>query len=116
MQHELPDYICIKFDNPAVGANLRMKFTNCDWFPEMTISISFSSQKVKQNKFDVSRYIYPLTLSWACTIHKVQGQTFQQVVISLKGIFCAGIAYVALSRATHFKSLFLLDYNKNVPS
>jgi len=41
MQHELPDYICIKFDNPAVGANLRMKFTNCDWVPEMTTPISF---------------------------------------------------------------------------
>jgi hypothetical protein len=26
------------------------------------------------------------------------------------------MAYVALSRATHLKSLFLLDYNKNVPS
>jgi ATP-dependent exoDNAse (exonuclease V) alpha subunit len=46
----------------------------------------------------------------------VQGQTFQQVVISLKGIFRAGMAYVALSRATHLKNLFLLDYNKNVPS
>jgi len=114
MQHELPDYICIKFDNPAVGANLRMKFTNCDRVPEMTTPISFSTQKVKQKKFDVSRYMYPLTLSWACTIHKVQGQTFQQVVISLKGMFRAGMAYVALSRATHLKGIFLLDYDKTV--
>jgi len=58
--------------------------------------------------------MYPLTLSWACTIHKVQGQTFQQVVISLKGMFRAGMAYVALSRATHLKGLFLLDYDKTV--
>lgn len=44
MQHELPDYFCIKFDN------LRMKFTDCYWVPEMTTPISFSSQKVKQKK------------------------------------------------------------------
>jgi len=51
---------------------------------------------------------YPLKLAWAATIHKCQGQTFQKVVIDLDtGTFSHGQTYVALSRATSLKGLFL---------
>ncbi len=41
----------------------------------------------------------PLRLSWAVTIHKAQGKTFDQVAIDFgNGTFTSGQAYVALSR------------------
>lgn len=51
----------------------------------------------------------PLTLAWALTIHKAQGQTLAQCVIDLSdgGTFAEGQLYVALSRARSLESLHL---------
>ncbi len=52
---------------------------------------------------------YPIKLAWAATIHKCQGQTFQNVAIDLHGgAFEHGQCYVALSRATSLDGIFLL--------
>lgn len=51
----------------------------------------------------------PLTLAWALTIHKAQGQTLPQCVIDLSdgGTFAEGQLYVALSRARSLESVHL---------
>jgi ATP-dependent DNA helicase PIF1 len=51
----------------------------------------------------------PLTLAWALTIHKAQGQTLPSVLIDLAdgGTFAEGQLYVALSRATSLEALHL---------
>ena len=51
---------------------------------------------------------FPLKLAWAVTIHKSQGKTYESVFIDLEsGAFDAGQTYVALSRCTSFKNLYL---------
>jgi len=49
---------------------------------------------------------YPLKLSWAVTIHKSQGKTFDNVIIDMeRGSFAPGQLYVALSRCTSFDGI-----------
>ena len=57
---------------------------------------------------------YPLKLAWAITIHKSQGQTFEQVVIDLgRGAFAHGQTYVALSRCKSFEGIILKQSIRN---
>ena len=51
---------------------------------------------------------YPIKLAWAATIHKCQGQTFENVMIDMDyGAFAHGQTYVALSRVVSLDGLFL---------
>ena len=51
---------------------------------------------------------YPIILSWAITIHKSQGKTFNKVIVDMgRGSFAHGQTYVALSRCTTLSGLVL---------
>ena len=51
---------------------------------------------------------YPIKLAWAVTIHKSQGQTFENILIDLDtGAFAHGQTYVALSRSVCLEGIFL---------
>ena len=53
-------------------------------------------------------YQYPIKVAWAITIHKSQGQNFKKVIIDLDtGAFATGQLYVALSRCTIYKGIYL---------
>ena len=56
---------------------------------------------------------YPLVLSYAITIHKAQGKTYQQIACDLSGCFADGQAYVALSRVSSYEGLNLLHRISN---
>jgi ATP-dependent exoDNAse (exonuclease V) alpha subunit len=50
----------------------------------------------------------PLRPAWSVTIHKSQGQTYDEVVIDMgRGAFSPGQTYVALSRVRSLEGLYL---------
>ena len=56
----------------------------------------------------------PLRLSWAITIHKSQGATFDAAEIDIGNeVFTAGQMYVALSRVKTFENILLTSFNPN---
>ena len=95
-----------------------------------TISVKFPNgrtESIEPYKWEIFKYVfneklnaietesagyfkqYPLKLSWAVTIHKSQGKTFDNVTIDLeRGAFAPGQLYVALSRCTTLDGIKLV--------
>ena len=107
----LPEGVCIQFDNDKVGRGITEKRSN-SIIPLGSVKIEpyeESMDPIEQERKGGIRRQYPLRLSWACTIHKVQGLTVEKIVISMKSMFESGHAYVAFSRVTNLQGLHLLD-------
>ncbi len=56
---------------------------------------------------------FPLSLAYATTIHKSQGQTLDSCRINIDSSFDGGQAYVALSRVRELENLSLKNFNPN---
>ena len=109
----LPEGICVQFDNEKVGRGLTEKNRNTP-IPFGSVKIKpfeESLDPIEQERKGGIRRQFPLRLSWACTIHKVQGLTVEKIVISMKSMFESGHAYVAFSRVTNLQGLHLLDFH-----
>jgi len=65
-----------------------------------------------QKTFWVYRRQFPLSIAYAVTIHKCQGLSLDCAIVDLSSnIFCAGMAYVAISRVRTLDGLFLTAFD-----
>lgn len=101
---ELPDAVSIKFDDDTIGTRVK----DSDGLVEIApVSATFQATK---GYGDVERRMLPLILSWAVTVHKLQGTTLNKAVIDLgKKNFAKGQVYVALSRVKTLNGIALCD-------
>jgi len=86
-------------------------FFDIERFPERMKWIPFFPRDIKlESDGGVSRCQFALTLAWALTPWKAQGMTLDKVVVNLgKAASKPGVAFVALTRASHYYGLALDD-------
>ena len=104
----------VQFDDTRAGQNKESQYhlyRHNDAVPIERITLDIKTNVKKDASPVIKRTQFPLTLSWACTVHKVQGLSLSQVAVSFDLIkqrcFNHGQIYVALSRVTSLKGLFL---------
>ena len=101
--------VFVKFDNPNVGTKTAAKRNSRHLTPIKKIEAKFSIGR--RRAAEVTRCQFPLQLAWASSIHKVQGITTDNIVISFEGHFGPGQAYVALSRVKSLDGLHLKTFS-----
>ena len=82
-------------------------------FPIEPVLAKVKIRPGKTSSPEIQRVQFPVTLAWPCTIHKVQGLTLENIVISFNLIkqraFNYGQIYVALSRSTSLQGVHILE-------
>ncbi|XP_033725386.1 uncharacterized protein LOC117315346 [Pecten maximus] len=113
-----PAIVWVLFCNEKIGAMRRNQYQhllniNIDksWTPIFETKRTFM-----YNRKTFERIQFPLTPSAAKTVHKAQGATLDQVVVSLsqtKKRKIPHIHYVALSRVRSLQNLHIIDFNED---
>jgi len=115
--------IFIKFDDTHAGKTLMQKYQSNQLVRDHNVvpiepilaKIKFNPNKPSSP--ELQRVQFPIALSWACTVHKVQGLTLDNVVISFELFkqrnFNFGQVYVALSRSRSLKGIHVLNHIEN---
>lgn len=113
--------IYVQLDDDRAG----LKARNTDnlaksnyWIPLERGEAKIKLRSKKEASPVIIRTQFPLMLSWACTVHKVQGLSLTEAVISFnlqkQRSFKNGQMYVALSRVTSLQGLYLIGkFNSN---
>lgn len=98
----------IIFDDKSIGQTLSTNETNVLEIERVQHSYLMGGRTVIHSQF-------PLTLCWACTIHKVQGLSLQKVCVDIgTSVFEKGMAYVALSRVRTMSGLYLINLDPSM--
>ena len=113
--------IYVRFDSDNVGTNKKRSdrlAMELDAVPINRVTTEIKTNDKKASSPIIKRTQFPLMLSWACTVHKVQGLSLSKAVISFDLLrqksFNSGQMYVALSRVTSIDGMFLLGkFNSN---
>ena len=113
--------VFIKFDDENAGKSptvLDSFARENGWVPIVRTDTLIKIKQLNVNSPTIRRTQFSVTLSWPCTVHKVQGLCLERAVISFDLIkqrsFKAAQMYVALSRITNMDGLYLTGtYNLN---
>ena len=114
--------IFLKFDDRTAGnsaiRNLSISFVReYNVVPIQPVLVRIEVTPRKPLSPEIQRLQFPLTLAWACTVHKVQGLTLDNIVVSFdfnrQKRFNFSQVYVALSRATSLSGLHILGNLEN---
>ena len=112
-----PCTIFVKFDDSNAGksaiGNSSSSFARQNGLvPIQPVLARIKVRPGKPSSPEIQRLQFPLTLAWACTVHKVQGLTLDNIVVSFdlkkQRYFNYGQVYVALSPATSLNSLHIV--------
>ena len=111
--------VLVRVDSERVGKEARAKSVykriDAGAVPISKAEVSFRTKRTdNDNTVNVTRKQFPLVLSWAVTIHKVQGMTMDSIVVDMsreKGRYMNGQAYVAFSRVRTYEGLHIINYN-----
>lgn len=80
--------------------------------PIEPILARFRIRPGKPSSPEIQQMQFPITLAWACTVHKVQGLTLDKTIISFELVkqrfFNYGQIYVAISRSTTLQGIHIL--------
>ena len=111
--------LIVKFDNPKAGKRRRNNHPNyAKKYPEGTVITKMEKEytisvNANANGASTAKLIqFPLVLSFAVTVHKIQGQTIDRpskIVADLRKVRNGGQAYVAMSRIKELGQLFILS-------
>ena len=97
--------VSVLFDDPSIGY---AGFGTPG--PHVPIDINKVGHTFKHNSKSITRKAFPLMAAWACTIHKVQGMTFDTICVDIgSDIFEPGMSYVALSRVRTLNGLYIVN-------
>ena len=107
----------VKFDEECQGEQRRarhpyynVKYPGCTVIERIMFSYTLGKKSTRGSNV-AKIYQFPIVICFAATSHKFQGQTIvkpQKVVIDLRTVFQAAMAYVMLSRVQAISQLFLL--------
>lgn len=105
--------IYVKLDDSLAGIKAMCKDKFSLRHKVIPIELIEASFKISsKSPYPIQRTQFPIMLAWGCTIHKVQGLTIENLVLSLQlnkqKKINNGQFYVALSRATSLDSLHII--------
>ena len=121
------DIVWVVFNKPNIGRRYRFDHIHLRKFhdpghesatPILPVRITF---KENFGNTEYQRTNFPLTLAYAITAHKCQGETLEQVIIDfgpdielkIKNFILPGSFYVALTRVKEGKMLFLKSFDRS---
>jgi hypothetical protein len=108
----MPEYILVKLINTDNQKSQNLKNLGENLLPIFPMKKTYLMKISSMKTITVTRLQFPLTLAFAFTVFKAQGQTFSKLIVDLtkpeNGPLPINYAYTAIGRATNYNSILIL--------